>query len=104
VGTGFAQGCPVRHLFRLRYEVIPVNRAGGARMSGGRLLVSQESFKFDGGICGIFWVTPKVHRLAVAATAPGCSLSGDGLHSPESSSQSLPFAANFLDKQLGFDP
>ena len=41
------------------YEVIPVNRAGGARrVAGDYLYRTQESFQFDGGIWGIFRVTP----------------------------------------------
>ena len=41
------------------YEVIPVNRAGGARrVTGDYLYRTQESFQFDGGIWGIFRVTP----------------------------------------------
>lgn len=41
------------------YEVIPVNRAGGARrVAGDYLYRTQESFMFDGGIWGIFRVTP----------------------------------------------
>ncbi len=41
------------------YEVIPVNRAGGARqVTGDYLWRTQESFMFDGGIWGIFRVTP----------------------------------------------
>jgi hypothetical protein len=41
------------------YEVIPVNGAGGARrVTGDYLYRTQESFQFDGGIWGIFRVTP----------------------------------------------
>jgi len=41
------------------YEVIPVNGAGGARrVTGDYLWRTQESFMFDGGIWGIFRVTP----------------------------------------------
>jgi len=41
------------------YEVIPVNGAGGARrVAGDYLYRTQESFQFDGGIWGIFRVTP----------------------------------------------
>ena len=41
------------------YEVIPSNGAGGARrVSGDYLYRTQESFMFDGGIWGIFRVTP----------------------------------------------
>jgi manganese oxidase len=41
------------------YEVIPVNGAGGARrITGDFLYRTQESFMFDGGIWGIFRVTP----------------------------------------------
>ena len=41
------------------YEVIPVNGAGGARrITGDYLYRTQESFMFDGGIWGIFRVTP----------------------------------------------
>ena len=41
------------------YEVIPVNEAGGARrVAGDYLYRTQESFQFDGGIWGIFRVTP----------------------------------------------
>jgi hypothetical protein len=41
------------------YEVIPVNGAGGARrVPGDYLYRTQESFMFDGGIWGIFRVTP----------------------------------------------
>src|SRR6185369_15214741 len=41
------------------YEVIPVNGAGGARrIPGDYLYRSQESFQFDGGLWGIFRVTP----------------------------------------------
>ncbi len=40
-------------------EVIPVNGAGGARrVAGDYLWRTQESFMFDGGIWGIFRVTP----------------------------------------------
>jgi len=41
------------------YEVIPVNGAGGARrIPGDYLYRTQESFMFDGGIWGIFRVSP----------------------------------------------
>lgn len=41
------------------YEVIPTNGAGGARrVSGDYLYRTQHSFHFDGGIWGIFRVTP----------------------------------------------
>lgn len=41
------------------YEAIPVNRAGGSRrVAGDYLYRTQESFMFDGGIWGIFRVTP----------------------------------------------
>jgi hypothetical protein len=41
------------------YEVIPVNGAGGARrVPGDYLYRTQESFQFDGGIWGIFRVSP----------------------------------------------
>jgi manganese oxidase len=41
------------------YEVIPVNGAGGARrVTGDYLYRTQNSFQFDGGIWGIFRVTP----------------------------------------------
>ena len=41
------------------YEVIPLNGAGGARrVVGDYLYRTQESFQFDGGIWGIFRVTP----------------------------------------------
>lgn len=41
------------------YEVIPVNGAGGARrVAGDYLYRSQGSFMFDGGVWGIFRVTP----------------------------------------------
>lgn len=41
------------------YEVIPVNGAGGARkITGDYLYRTQESFQFDGGIWGIFRVSP----------------------------------------------
>jgi hypothetical protein len=41
------------------YEVIPLNGAGGARrVTGDYLYRTQESFMFDGGIWGIFRVTP----------------------------------------------
>jgi manganese oxidase len=41
------------------YEVIPVNGAGGARrITGDYLYRTQESFMFDGGIWGIFRVSP----------------------------------------------
>ncbi|HEU4711746.1 MAG TPA: hypothetical protein VFS76_09285 [Pyrinomonadaceae bacterium] len=41
------------------YEVIPVNGAGGARrITGDYLYRTQNSFQFDGGIWGIFRVTP----------------------------------------------
>ncbi|HEX5888545.1 MAG TPA: hypothetical protein VFY61_07565 [Pyrinomonadaceae bacterium] len=41
------------------YEVIPVNGAGGARrVTGDYLYRTQNSFMFDGGIWGIFRVTP----------------------------------------------
>jgi hypothetical protein len=41
------------------YEVIPVNGAGGARrITGDYLYRTQSSFQFDGGIWGIFRVTP----------------------------------------------
>jgi hypothetical protein len=41
------------------YEVIPVNGAGGARrIPGDYLYRTQESFQFDGGIWGIFRVSP----------------------------------------------
>jgi hypothetical protein len=41
------------------YEVIPTNGAGGARrVAGDYLYRTQESFQFDGGIWGIFRVTP----------------------------------------------
>ena len=41
------------------YEVIPVNGAGGARrITGDYLYRTQVSFMFDGGIWGIFRVTP----------------------------------------------
>ena len=41
------------------YEVIPVNGAGGARkITGDYLYRTQHSFTFDGGIWGIFRVTP----------------------------------------------
>jgi len=41
------------------YEVIPVNGAGGARRVPGHYLYrTQESFMFDGGLWGIFRVTP----------------------------------------------
>ena len=41
------------------YEVIPTNGAGGARrVTGDYLYRTQESFQFDGGLWGIFRVTP----------------------------------------------
>ncbi|HEX3186057.1 MAG TPA: hypothetical protein VHQ94_14760 [Pyrinomonadaceae bacterium] len=41
------------------YEVMPVNGAGGARrITGDYLYRTQNSFQFDGGIWGIFRVTP----------------------------------------------
>ena len=41
------------------YEVIPVNGAGGARrVTGDYLYRTHESFMFDGGLWGIFRVTP----------------------------------------------
>ncbi|HET7112889.1 MAG TPA: hypothetical protein VFI57_04560, partial [Pyrinomonadaceae bacterium] len=41
------------------YEVIPVNGAGGARrVPGDYLYRTQESFMFDGGLWGIFRVSP----------------------------------------------
>ena len=41
------------------YEVIPVNGAGGARrVPGDYLYRTQESFMFDGGLWGVFRVTP----------------------------------------------
>jgi hypothetical protein len=41
------------------YEVIPMNGAGGARkVTGDYLYRTQESFQFDGGLWGIFRVTP----------------------------------------------
>ena len=41
------------------YEVIPTNGAGGARrVAGDYLYRTQESFQFDGGIWGVFRVTP----------------------------------------------
>jgi len=41
------------------YEVIPVNGAGGARrVTGDYLYRTQESFQFDGGLWGIFRVSP----------------------------------------------
>lgn len=41
------------------YEVIPVNGAGGARrVTGDYLYRTQAAFQFDGGIWGIFRVTP----------------------------------------------
>ena len=41
------------------YEVIPVNGAGGARrVTGDYLYRTQHSFTFDGGVWGIFRVTP----------------------------------------------
>jgi len=41
------------------YEVIPVNGAGGARrVTGDYLYRTQSAFQFDGGIWGIFRVTP----------------------------------------------
>ena len=41
------------------YEVIPLNGAGGSfRVAGDYLYRSQESFQFDGGLWGIFRVTP----------------------------------------------
>jgi hypothetical protein len=41
------------------YEVIPMNGAGGARrVSGDYLYRTQESFQFDGGLWGIFRVSP----------------------------------------------
>ncbi|HEX6043412.1 MAG TPA: hypothetical protein VFZ22_02900 [Pyrinomonadaceae bacterium] len=41
------------------YEVIPMNGAGGARrVTGDYLYRTQHSFMFDGGIWGIFRVTP----------------------------------------------
>jgi len=41
------------------YEVIPVNGAGGSRrITGDYLYRTQVSFMFDGGIWGIFRVTP----------------------------------------------
>ena len=41
------------------YEVIPVNGAGGARRVWGDYLYrTQESFQFDGGLWGIFRVSP----------------------------------------------
>ncbi|HEU4769771.1 MAG TPA: hypothetical protein VFS77_20555, partial [Pyrinomonadaceae bacterium] len=41
------------------YEVIPVNGAGGSRrITGDYLYRTQNSFQFDGGIWGIFRVTP----------------------------------------------
>jgi hypothetical protein len=41
------------------YEVIPVNGAGGGRrVTGDYLYRTQHSFAFDGGIWGIFRVTP----------------------------------------------
>lgn len=41
------------------YEVIPMNGAGGARrVAGDYLYRSQESFQFDGGLWGIFRVSP----------------------------------------------
>jgi hypothetical protein len=41
------------------YEVIPVNGAGGGRrVSGDYLYRTQAAFMFDGGIWGIFRVTP----------------------------------------------
>jgi hypothetical protein len=52
-GTQYGVG-PSSH-----YEVIPVNGAGGARrVSGDYLYRTQNSFQFDGGIWGIFRVTP----------------------------------------------
>lgn len=52
-GTQYGVG-PSSH-----YEVIPVNGAGGARrVTGDFLYRTQESFQFDGGIWGIFRVTP----------------------------------------------
>ncbi|HEX3253961.1 MAG TPA: hypothetical protein VHS05_31290 [Pyrinomonadaceae bacterium] len=52
-GTQYGVG-PTSH-----YEVIPVNGAGGARrVPGDYLYRTQESFQFDGGIWGIFRVTP----------------------------------------------
>ena len=41
------------------YEVMPTNGAGGARrVTGDYLYRTQESFQFDGGLWGIFRVTP----------------------------------------------
>lgn len=41
------------------YEVIPVNGAGGGRrVTGDYLYRTQAAFQFDGGIWGIFRVTP----------------------------------------------
>jgi len=41
------------------YDVVPLNGAGGARrVAGDYLYRSQESFQFDGGLWGIFRVTP----------------------------------------------
>jgi hypothetical protein len=41
------------------YEVIPVNGAGGVRLvTGDYLYRDQMSFKFDGGLWGIFRVNP----------------------------------------------
>jgi hypothetical protein len=41
------------------YEINPVNGAGGARrVAGDYLYRTQESFQFDGGLWGIFRVTP----------------------------------------------
>lgn len=41
------------------YDVIPTNGAGGARrVAGDYLYRTQESFQFDGGLWGIFRVTP----------------------------------------------
>jgi hypothetical protein len=52
-GTQYGVG-PSSH-----YEVIPMNGAGGARrVAGDYLYRSQESFQFDGGLWGIFRVTP----------------------------------------------
>ena len=52
-GTQFGIG-PSSH-----YEVIPVNGAGGARrITGDYLYRTNNSFQFDGGIWGIFRVTP----------------------------------------------
>ena len=52
-GTQYGVG-PSSH-----YEVIPMNGAGGARrVAGDYLYRSQESFQFDGGLWGVFRVTP----------------------------------------------